>query len=123
MERSTEAANGDIAESVPMREACCALCGRAVSRLTRHHLVPRTLHKRVRTRRNFTRAERHAVILLCGPCHKQIHVMFTKSELARDYASIEAIAAHPEIARFVRWVVRQPPTTDIPVRAPRLEKR
>ena len=84
--------------------------------LTRHHLVPRTLHKRVRTRRNFTRAERHAVILLCCPCHKQIHVVFTESELARDYASIEAIAAHPEIARFVRWVVRQPSTADILVR-------
>ena len=59
----------------PDNEACCALCGRVVSRLTRQHLVPRTLHKRVRTRRNFTRAERHAVILLCCPCHKQIDVV------------------------------------------------
>ena len=59
------------------------------------------------------------VILLCRPCHKQIHAVFTESELANEYASIDALAAHPEIARFVEWITRQPPTADIPVRRKR----
>ena len=41
------------------------------------------------------------MILLCRSCHKQIHTLFTESELASDYNSIEALAAHPEVARFV----------------------
>ena len=72
------------------------LCGRATPRLTRHHLVPRTLRKRNRTRRKFSRGERLTVILLCRSCHKQIHTLYTESELAGDYNSIEAFAAHPE---------------------------
>jgi hypothetical protein len=102
-----------------MKNAGCALCGRAAPGLTRHHLVPRTLHKRARTRRKFSRTERHTVILLCRPCHKQIHAVFTESELASEYASVEALAAHPKIAGFVEWITRQPPTADIPVRRKR----
>ena len=52
-------------------------------------------------------------------CHKQIHAVFTESELAREYASTEALAAHPKIARFVEWIARQPPTADISVRRKR----
>ena len=33
----------------------------------------------------------------------------TEAELARDYASIEALRAHPRIAKFIRWVARRPP--------------
>jgi hypothetical protein len=97
----------------------CALCGRAALQLTRHHLVPRTLHKRARIRRTFTREERHTVVLLCRPCHKQIHAVLSESELAREYSSLEALAAHPDIARFVEWVSRQPATADIRVREQR----
>ena len=97
----------------------CALCSRAAPQLTRHHLVPRTLHKRTRIRRTFTREERHTVVLLCRPCHKQIHAVLSESELAREYSSLEALAAHPDIARFVEWVSRQPATADIRVREQR----
>lgn len=67
----------------------------------------------------FSRGERLRVIRLCRSCHKQIHTLFTESELAGDYYSIEALAAHPEVARFVQWVVRQPPTAEISVRCRR----
>ena len=75
--------------------------------------------ERLRNRRNISRAERHTVILLCRPCHKQIHAVFTESELAREHASTEALAPHPKIARFVEWIARQPPTDDISVRRKR----
>jgi hypothetical protein len=98
-----------------MKNACCALCGRAAPGLTRHGLVPRTLHKRACTRRNFSRAERYTCILLCRPCHKQIHAVFTESELAREYASTEALAA--KSPALSSGSPDSPPTADIP-RAP-----
>ena len=54
-----------------MDERRCALCRRAATHLTRHHLIPRTVHRRPRTRRKFTRDERLKVVLLCRACHKQ----------------------------------------------------
>ena len=99
-----------------MEERRCALCQRAATHLTRHHLVPRTVHSRPRTRRKFSRDERLTVALLCRACHKQVHSLFTEAELACDYCSIEALAAHPEIARFIEWIARQPPTADVRVR-------
>ena len=99
-----------------MEERLCALCRRASIHLTRHHLIPRTVHRRPRTRRDFTRDQRRTVVLLCRACHKQIHSLFTESELARNYCSIKALAAHPEMARFIEWMARQPPTVDVPVR-------
>jgi|SRR5215475_9314731 len=98
-----------------MEERRCALCQRAATDLTRHHLIPRTVHKRPRTRRNFTRDQRLTVVLLCRACHKQIS-LFTESEHARTYCSIKALAAHPELARFIEWVARQPLTGDVRVR-------
>jgi hypothetical protein len=111
-----------IARKCNVSALCCALCGRAAPGLTRHHLVPRTLHKRACTRRNFSRAELYTVTLLCRPCHKQIHAVFTESELARGYASTEALAAHPKIARFVEWIARQPRPPISPCAASVLEE-
>jgi len=37
-------------------------------------------------------------------CHRKLHSLFTERELARGYATPEAIRAHPEVARFVAWV-------------------
>jgi hypothetical protein len=105
-----------LMQSRSHRERRCALCQRATTHLTRHHLIPRIVHRRPRTRRNFTRDQRLSVVLLCRACHKQIHSLFTEAELARTYCSIEALAAHPQVARFVGWVARQPPTVDVPVR-------
>lgn len=102
-----------------MEEKCCALCGRQAPQLTRHHLIPRTTHHRTRTRRQFTRQERQTVILLCRPCHKQLHAILPENELTRNYHTIEAIKTHPQVARFVAWIARQPATTDIPVRRKR----
>ena len=103
-------------QSGAMEERRCAPCQRTATHLTRHHLIPRTVHRRPRTRRNFTRDQRRTVVLLCRACHKQIHSFFTESELARTYCSIEALAADPEIARFIEWMARQGPTVDVPVR-------
>jgi hypothetical protein len=34
--------------------------------------------------------------------------LFTETELARQYSTVEALLAHPEIQLFVKWVKRKP---------------
>lgn len=42
-------------------------------------------------------------------CHNEIHATLTEAELARSHASIEALRAHPRLARFLDWVAKRPP--------------
>ncbi len=84
------------------------MCGRPVDRLTRHHLIPRSRHRKKRVKRNFTREQMQRVVLLCPACHRQIHKTFTEKELEQDYNSMESILEHPDIQRFVRWIENKP---------------
>lgn len=77
----------------------CPLCGRpmvAGPSLDRHHWVPRSEGGREQ-------------ILMHRICHRKIHSVFTERELATTYSSPEALRAHPEIARFLKWVRKKPP--------------
>ncbi len=42
-------------------------------------------------------------------CHAEIHAVLTETGLARDYRTIEALRAHPRIARFIAWAAGRPP--------------
>jgi 5-methylcytosine-specific restriction enzyme A len=83
----------------------CALCGREVARLTEHHLTPREYGGRETAR-------------LCAPCHLQVHALFRNGTLAAHLSSLGALRREPAIARYLRWVRRQP-DRHIPVRAAR----
>jgi len=52
-------------------------------------------------------------------CHKQIHALFTDTELAKYYSSLEALCAHPEMARFINWVKDKPNDFNPPARRSR----
>lgn len=86
----------------------CGLCGREVERLTRHHLIPRSRHRKIlkskKRRRRFGREDLNRTVLLCGPCHRKIHQTFTEAELEREYPTVEALVSDPEIGRFVDWI-------------------
>jgi hypothetical protein len=87
----------------------CELCGRPVQDLTRHHLIPRSRHKNKRNKRVFDRHEVHnRIALLCRPCHRNIHATISIKELEREYNTLEALAAHPDIQRFTNWVKDKP---------------
>lgn len=79
----------------------CPLCDRPIPpdvRSSLHHLVPKL------------KGGRHGpVVRLHDICHRKIHAVLSEAELARHYASIEALRAHPEIARFIDWVRKRPP--------------
>ncbi|MDG3074890.1 HNH endonuclease [Bacillus halotolerans] len=76
----------------------CELCGRSDVQLTEHHLTPK---------------EEGGTFLptamLCTPCHKQIHALYTNQELAVRLSGIEALRNDPQLARFVKWIRKQPP--------------
>jgi hypothetical protein len=75
----------------------CPLCERPIPPAQRdaHHLVPKC------------KGGRHTEFLH-RVCHRQIHALLTETELARQYATVDALLAHPEIRRFVSWVQRKP---------------
>ena len=79
----------------------CALCGREGVETTVHHLTPR---------------EAGGALLptapLCRPCHKQVHALYTNRDLvALGLTTVEALQRDPAIARFLKWIRKQPPET------------
>ncbi|MAZ22174.1 HNH endonuclease [Roseovarius sp.] len=79
----------------------CPLCGRPLPgdvAQSLHHLVPR-----------LKGGKGGPVVRLHQICHNEIHASLTEAELARDYHTIEALRAHPRLAKFIRWVAKRPP--------------
>jgi hypothetical protein len=75
----------------------CPLCERKIPPAQRdaHHLIPKS------------KGGRHTEYLH-RICHRQIHALFTETELARQFNSVEALLAHPDMASFVAWVKAKP---------------
>lgn len=93
----------------PRRTHECELCLRQVSRITRHHLIPKTRHKNKRTRRRHDREERTTrIAMLCRPCHSNIHAHFTEKELADELNTIALLRERPEIQAFTEFMAGKP---------------
>jgi hypothetical protein len=73
----------------------CALCGRQVGHLSRHHLVPKS-------------EGGTETVGLCSACHTTLHKFFTNRTLARHKYTIEALQQAPDIQRYLAWVRKQP---------------
>lgn len=86
----------------------CALCNREIPPALRdaHHLIPKSKGGVV-------------TVLLHRACHKQIHALFTETELAKQYPSVEALQAHTEIAKFINWVKQKPNDLNLQTRRSR----
>lgn len=78
----------------------CPLCDRPIppGLQSAHHLVPR-----------LKGGKGGPTVLLHVLCHKEIHATLTEAELARNYATVEALRAHPRLAAFLEWVRKRPP--------------
>ena len=79
----------------------CALCGRGFepAKLTKHHCLPRAKGGTV-----------EHVELICAQCHGMVHATYTNETLARVYTTIEQLRKAPELAAYLKWVRKQPPT-------------
>ena len=74
----------------------CGLCQREVQATSRHHLVPRE------------EGGRHGpTVELCQPCHSSVHRFLSNRDLARRFATLEALRAAEELQPYLRWIRRQ----------------
>lgn len=85
-------------QALPQAQALiCPLCERSIpeGQKDAHHLVPKS------------KGGRHTEYLH-RICHRQVHALFTEAELAREFHTVQALQAHPEMARFLAWVRSKP---------------
>ena len=76
----------------------CPLCQRDVPDLQAHHLKTRRKDKK----------ETEGV---CGPCHSQIHALFSNTELRNEQLgldTIEGLCENERMAKAIKWVAKQP---------------
>jgi 5-methylcytosine-specific restriction enzyme A len=75
----------------------CGLCGRGfpAERLTKHHCRPKS--------KGGTSDD---VALICSQCHGMVHATYTNA----TYPTVEHLRRAPELAAFLKWVRKQPPT-------------
>lgn len=87
-------------EELGAADLVCPLCDRPIPPGVGsvHHLVPK-----------LRGGKGGPTVLLHAICHKEIHATLTEAELARAYSSMDALRAHPRLARFAAWVARRPP--------------
>jgi hypothetical protein len=90
----------------------CELCDRPVPPALRdaHHLVPKSRGGSI-------------TVFMHRACHRQVHALFTETELARHYPTGEALRAHPEIGRFIDWLRDKPYDFNPPTRRSRSKGR
>jgi hypothetical protein len=85
----------------------CPLCGRDRP-LTKHHLIPATLHKNKWFRKRFTKEELGAGVMVCRDCHSAIHKYIpSEKELGRNYNTIGKLKEHRELRKYTKWLARQ----------------
>lgn len=77
--------------------AICELCGRDGVEATIHHLLPKEMGG------TFGDTAK-----LCISCHKQIHALYTNSEIAARLSTLSELRADPAIRRFIKWIRKQP---------------
>ena len=75
----------------------CPICDRPIpeSQKDAHHLIPKSKGGKVTE-------------YLHRICHKQIHAIFTETELAQQYHHAQALRDHPEMQKFIRWIKGKP---------------
>lgn len=82
----------------------CWLCARPLGRrVEQHHPVPKSRGGRE------TRPV-HPI------CHRALHATFTNKELEKAGDNPAALAANPQLARFLAWIAARPPDFHAPTR-------
>ena len=95
-------------QAIVSKLSICALCDREIPQALRdaHHLIPKSKGG-------------VATVMMHRACHKQVHALFTETELAKKYSSVEALRTHSEIARFISWVIKKPNDLNLQTRRSR----
>ncbi|OLS40403.1 restriction endonuclease [Bacillus sp. MRMR6] len=83
----------------------CELCGRSDVETTIHHLLPKEMGGTFGPTAN-----------LCIPCHKQVHALYTNEEIAGRLTTICEMREDERLAKFIKWVRKQPSTKIMKIR-------
>jgi len=94
-----------MAEYEDAGEGDCRMCEREMP-LTRHHLIPRTVHPRY-FKMGISREVLNTTVDICRPCHDACHRFADESTLAEKYNTLELLLAQEEIRSFIRYVQKQ----------------
>jgi hypothetical protein len=95
-----------------MNEQVCELCEREVPSTTRHHLIPRTVHKNKWFKKKFEKEQLHETIDLCKACHRQIHKFISHKDLGRFFNTREKLLSHDQVGGFVTWLRKRDRVVD-----------
>jgi hypothetical protein len=84
-------------KEVLVTELVCPICDRPIpsSQKDAHHFVPKSKGGK-------------ATEYLHRICHRQIHALFTETQLARELNTAEAIKEKAEMQKFIAWVRSKP---------------
>jgi hypothetical protein len=94
--RKGSASLGVDEEAVLDEPPTCWLCARPLGEaIEYHHPLPKSRGGRVK-------------VAVHPICHKTIHASWTNTELARIGEAPQAVAAHPDVARFLAWIADKP---------------
>ncbi len=94
--RQKQIDSSEAASATP-NPVICPICEREIppAQMDAHHLIPRSKGGR-------------ETQYLHRICHRQIHALFTETELARHLNSADAIRQHPQMQSFIKWVKNKP---------------
>ncbi|WP_339487126.1 hypothetical protein [Pseudomonas sp. EL_65y_Pfl2_R95] len=93
---------------LPPQPEACELCARKAL-LTRHHLIPKSLHNKTYVQKRYAKTERiTATLWLCRACHNQVHRLFTEKELALSYNTRDSLLSDERLRTFVVWLADKP---------------
>ena len=70
----------------------CELCNR-ISILEKHHLKPKKSDE---------------TSLMCVDCARQVHALFTRTELRQKYNTIAKLKTSPKIQKYLKWIKKRP---------------
>lgn len=90
----------------------CELCGREQVETTVHHLLPKEMGGTFGPNAN-----------LCIPCHKQIHALYRNEEIAARLTTIDRLKNDEQLARFIKWIRKQPSTKIMKIKKSNERKR
>eukprot|EP00127_Corallochytrium_limacisporum_P003393 Clim_evm21s149 gene=Clim_evmTU21s149 len=86
-------------------EPGCEICGRDTF-LTRHHLIPKTTHARMKNR--YSAEALNECAMLCRPCHSAVHSRIDNTTLAVEYNTVEKLLQNQQIIKFASFISKQP---------------
>ncbi len=82
----------------------CELCKREKG-TTRHHLIPRTLHKNKWFKKRYTtKYMTEHTAALCKDCHSTVHQFYPEKELGREYNELSKLLESEKIQKYLKWL-------------------